>query len=274
MQISEPYKDQTSSGSISSPADSLARTSRKLESAQDSLTQTARRLAQVCGLNSPESFARFDPATFSLRTRQGSLLSTESWPAWSGTWPDAAMWDRTSAYGLLTSEPAICESESSLWPTATANDDGKTPEAHLAMKRRMGERDGTHANRTAITSLSVKVQAWWPTQTWMMPNARDWKSETGSENNSYDKTPNLSRQVYRQNWPTPMEFDHWMTNNPRHDGRQNQLPNVAASFQPSPPVPATQDGPPSFKNAQTSRRRLNPRFVEWLMGLPIGWTEL
>ena len=37
-----------------------------------------------------------------------------------------------------------------LWPTPTANPDNKSPEAHLAMKRRMGERDGTNANRTAI----------------------------------------------------------------------------------------------------------------------------
>ena len=41
------------------------------------------------------------------------------------------------------------------WPTPVANDDNKTPEAHLAMKQRMGERDGTGANRTAITSLQV-----------------------------------------------------------------------------------------------------------------------
>ena len=41
------------------------------------------------------------------------------------------------------------------WPTPVANDDNKTPEAHLAMKKRMGERDGSGANRTAITSLSV-----------------------------------------------------------------------------------------------------------------------
>ena len=41
------------------------------------------------------------------------------------------------------------------WPTPVANDDNKTPEAHLAMKKRMGERDGTGANRTAITSLQV-----------------------------------------------------------------------------------------------------------------------
>lgn len=40
-------------------------------------------------------------------------------------------------------------------PTPVANDDNKTPEAHLRMKQRMGERDGTGANRTAITSLQV-----------------------------------------------------------------------------------------------------------------------
>lgn len=35
------------------------------------------------------------------------------------------------------------------WPTPVANDDNKTPEAHLAMKKRMG------GNRTSITSLQV-----------------------------------------------------------------------------------------------------------------------
>jgi hypothetical protein len=41
------------------------------------------------------------------------------------------------------------------WPTPVANDDNKTPEAHLAMKQRMGVRDGSGSNRTAITSLQV-----------------------------------------------------------------------------------------------------------------------
>ncbi len=44
------------------------------------------------------------------------------------------------------------------WPTPVANDDNKTPEGHLAMKQRMGEREGTNANRTAITSLQVMAQ--------------------------------------------------------------------------------------------------------------------
>ena len=44
------------------------------------------------------------------------------------------------------------------WPTPVSNDDNKTPEAHLAMKQRMGERDGTGSNRTTITSLQVMAK--------------------------------------------------------------------------------------------------------------------
>lgn len=44
------------------------------------------------------------------------------------------------------------------WPTPVANDDNKTPEAHLAMKKRMGERDGSNSDRTAITSLQVMAK--------------------------------------------------------------------------------------------------------------------
>jgi hypothetical protein len=58
-----------------------------------------------------------------------------------------------------------------LWATPVANDDNKTPEAHLAMKRRMGERDGTGADRTAITSLNVLVRA--TEGLWSTPRATD-----------------------------------------------------------------------------------------------------
>jgi len=37
-----------------------------------------------------------------------------------------------------------------LWPTPCANDDNKSPEAHMAMKRRMG--------RNTITSLQVRIK--------------------------------------------------------------------------------------------------------------------
>jgi hypothetical protein len=61
------------------------------------------------------------------------------------------------------------------WPTPVANDDNKSPEAHLAMKTRMGHRDGSNANRTAITSLQVMVKT---ITGWVSPTATD--GERGS----------------------------------------------------------------------------------------------
>lgn len=41
----------------------------------------------------------------------------------------------------------------------------------------------------------------------------------------------------------------------------------------APAQPTTPPGDESSLKDQTSRRRLNPKFVEWLMGLPVGWTD-
>ena len=68
------------------------------------------------------------------------------------------------------------------WPTVTANDDNKSPEAHLAMKERMG------GNRKAITSLSVMAKA--QASGWPTVQARDWKDGACSESrNPQDARP-------------------------------------------------------------------------------------
>jgi hypothetical protein len=107
------------------------------------------------------------------------------------------------------------DQEARRWPTPTANDDNKTPKAHLAMKKRMGERDGTNSNRTAITSLQVTVQ----TNTIATP-----------------------------------------------------------TFPSSPPAHPAETGPESLGAGlnclpPSQRKRLNPLFVEWLQGIPPGWTD-
>jgi len=68
---------------------------------------------------------------------------------------------RTNAAGTITFGANISDLVHlyATWPTPVANPDNKTPEAHLAMKLRMGERDGTHSNRTAITDLQVMAKA-------------------------------------------------------------------------------------------------------------------
>lgn len=60
--------------------------------------------------------------------------------------------DRKNEMGL--------DQEARLWPTPVANDDQKTPEAHLAMKKRMGERDGVQAFHPAPTTTKPGATCW------------------------------------------------------------------------------------------------------------------
>lgn len=231
---------------ISCAEDSPAKTSRKPES-----RPASRDLAAVFGLNSPVSLGWLDLDGCWLRTYQGSLFR-EQCDEWSENWPDSGMWASGEVYELQNSAPVTCENESSLWPTAQASDVFGTRQGSpdwssqglniAATVWRTPDTPGVGGPRNRQNSINQGHQITIAEQAerWMTPIARDWKSETGSENNSYNKTPNLSRQVYRLSHPAPV-------------------------------IP---DGPQSSENVQTSRRRLNPRFVEWLMGFPLTWTEL
>ena len=86
------------------------------------------------------------------------------------------------------------------WPTPVANDDNKTPEAHLAMKQRMGERDGTGTNRTEITSLQVMAKA----STWATPRGEDAEC-AGAHRGTAD---GLHSQSQLTSWVTPAARDH------------------------------------------------------------------
>lgn len=106
---------------------------------------------------------------------------------------------------------------------------------------------------------------------WVTP-----KSLTGGANNKRKQRgaggADLQEQV--KQWPTPASRDYKGENGPAHlengTGRLHldQLPNFV-KYRFSLPDPRTPDGPPSSKACRT----LNPLFVEWLMGWPIGWTD-
>lgn len=73
-------------------------------------------------------------------------------------------------------------------------------------------------------------------------------------------------------WQTPGTDSFRSRGGDRKD--EMGLDQQARFFPTSLPALQIPDGQPSSESVQTSRRRLNPRFVEWLMGFPIGWTEL
>jgi hypothetical protein len=141
-----------------------------------------------------------------------------------------------------------------------ANDDNKSVEAHLAMKKRMGERDGSGANRTAITSLAVSVQlATWPSprrgdgkmggetaedrarrgaggptltdaaklSAWATPQARDSKgAPTNGVQDRGTKGPPLNEQARMAAWATPTVPNGGRTSNStnyRKDGSKQQV---------------------------------------------------
>ncbi len=98
----------------------------------------------------------------SLENRLRARLPVDGSPEFVLTWKQRTMPLGPSISALVASPRPISDSGCTSWPTPVANDDNKTPEAHLAMKARMG------GNRTAITPLQVIVKAimcGWPTPT-------------------------------------------------------------------------------------------------------------
>lgn len=154
------------------------------------------------------------------------------------------------------------------WPTPTANDDNKSPEAHLAMKQRMGERDGTFANRTAITSLQVLVKAW-PTpaaRDYRSPNSQDSQDRRGRAAATGQQLPNFVEHV----WSTPAVADVTGGRKARSGTRSAELLlNGQTEFLSGHLDQTTSTG---GERSSTSGLQLNPLFVEWLMGWPTGWT--
>lgn len=154
----------------------------------------AQRTNGGAGPGTGTSFAWYDPASSSWRTSQLSLPIDTPSASSSPTWPRAGMTRNGTAYRLRPSAPRTSVTGSSLWPTPVAHDDGKTPEAHLAMKQRM-----PGGPRSTITSLTVMVKAvergLWPT-----PRATDGDRGGRGDLLAMVRTGLDSR---RKNWPTP-----------------------------------------------------------------------
>jgi hypothetical protein len=179
--------------STSSAAASHARTSVAPGKAQDSPASD-----RGFGRNSPASFARYDPATHSLKTVQCSLFEdlTESSPI-------LPRWGSMRNGGLFlrpTWEPRTCESEYGLLPTPTATD---------ARGRTYYYSNGT--KDSAVVSL-VGMAKLLPT-----PAATDWKGRYTWETvrRRMDMTrgvrlpEELCREAGKAITPNP-EFWEWM----------------------------------------------------------------
>jgi len=155
----------------------------------------------------------------------------QAWPTPKGTDGTKGGPNQAGSKGDLMLPSAAAQ-----WPTPVANDDNKSPEAHLAMKARM-----KGGPRQTITSLQVLVQQW-PT-----PAARDSK---GANSEQHALVTGGGRKHMDQ-----------LSNFVAHSSHLAQpMPDGQSSCESGPDSP------------QPSTKRLNPAFGEWLMGWPIGHT--
>ena len=185
--------------------------------------------AKSCAL-----LGQYDPATCSWKTSQQSFLCSE---LWSVTWPRWGMTVAGCAYEHRQSVRRIIGIGGGAWPTPVANDDNKTPEAHMRMKARM-----KGGPRYKPTSLNVMVKGiergLWPT-----PRANDAEKRGQIANDPRNGLPAAA-----QHWPTPT----------RHNAKEGAHPAEATRNTPT--------------LAHVAGGKLNPTWVEWLMAWPLAWT--
>lgn len=189
------------------------------------------------------------------------------------------------------------------WPTATAGDAKASGSACYP-------KTSTHQPGTTLTDATERVMRW-PTpraedaaSCGQHPGAMDALNKTAEHwptprtitggGESAARKQELGRmnsgggdlQAAAMQWPTPAGSmtageDLRATWKPgekptREDGKvlQTALTTCTQIWASSPPAPASEpDGPTSSPTDPTSRPRLNVNFVEWLMGVPHGWTD-
>jgi hypothetical protein len=206
----------------------------------------------------------FDHQSFSWRTWQRCFI--EGWTLFSDRWPRSGTTRRGIAYKLPTlarRTSGTGSGSAAYWATPSVNELGIDP-------ARIVDKHGnppTHPNQRLYDKHTGRlVQDGLPQQVLMFPTpqARDWKS--GSTKTDYGNSRPLSEHV---KFPTPTAGDA------KSSGSGNN-PDSAAHTGTS----LTDFVRPDRPNLDGSRQRevvtgqLNPEFVEWLIGLPLGWTMI
>lgn len=234
--------------SISCAAASPAKTSALPERAQGSPVR-----GLVFGLSSLGSFAQFGPDGWSLKTSQLSLL--EGSEPFSGTWPRSGLMRNGIAYRLppLVRRIDVIGSGSLPTPTTKANQMCPSMMSRVVacrnLRAAMNLPTPSASGMPCEGTVRLARKAWLAGQvTLEEANAiagRDVRDKQG-------KVPAYLADAVKR-CPTPCATD-WKTS-AKEGQRRGQLTDPAMGM-----VPAG--------------GQLNPTWVEWLMGFPLGWTAL
>lgn len=203
--------------------------------------------AQDSGARWPGSLAKYDPLTSSWKTPQSSLLA--GLDAFSGTWPRWGTMRIGECSERTTRAPLIGETESGSWHTPTVKDRyGASPKEIEMMTRQAA---GEHIP-TTFRRLRSQVATW--------PTPDTCAGGTGPSQTKRND-PRLQDVV---KWATPCA----------RDGKEQTLSPALAVIHNDKTTSRQLPRQMSAESPELHGGKLNPMWVEWLMGWPLGWTDL
>lgn len=252
---------------------------------------------ETAGLTPSESFAKYDPDGACWRTSQVSLLTPTLEP-YSETWPRQGSMRNGMLFQRPTLAPRIFGKGFGSWPTPTVID------ATMGASTKKGQK-GRHSTQLSHLANDGRIHAGrnlWPTVT-----NQDAKNDGGPSQWNRNIDP-LNVAVKRQ-WRTPLSSDgekqghgnlghqvKWPTPTANCGTGPGERGGADQTSKPLWPTPLKRESYLKTKRGANSpggtplavkavehgmseippkkRGQLNPAWVEWLMGWPIGWTDL
>lgn len=242
-------------------------------------------MKDTSGLGYEKPYAFFDPDTQSWRM-SGDISLWEEQPLLEKL-PPSGMTRNGVLFQQPRWEPITAETESLSWPT---------PRANVAMASTITPEIANNPKRQPNLE-TVVGRRMWPTPTTMdaLPPRSQEAVERHQANNRPGRTtpPTLKDAVAHPTmWPTPKTTDHKTNASPSEVNRHSPSLGAMAQMYPTPRHGSMCGGSGSaemieakFSAGEISAEerqamrsgnggKLNPRWVEWLMGFPLGWTDL
>ena len=226
------------------------------------------------GPTSQEYLVKYDPVSSSWKTCQGSFLPDLE--TFSGTWPRSGSMRNGVVFERAMSAPAIGGNGGSAWQTPRAiygEHPGMVDPSHLTGQAQAGPTPdaGQYGSTTGKDGERRPLLGQMATRHWSTPQAQDAQGAKTPEQIATMRAKghgvkNLNETAVNS-WPTPKARDHRPGGYASEMKRNN--PDLSALAVTHSHPAQTETGQPTLPNTRT----LNPRFVEALMGWPIGWTD-
>jgi hypothetical protein len=206
--------------------------------------------------------AGFHAKTLAQQEKAQELMENEAGcgEKWRGSFvkydPDSSLW-RTHQCSLLGDLDEFLET----WPQWGLMRDGECWEQQMLAQTIRGTESGLSEKLPTPTASDYKSQ----------PTSKSWKAK-GAINYK------LSNPEIQAMWPTPTSHMAKETNAPSEHKRNTPTLTAQVNW-PTPVADDTSHRKNKYAQGGTALStkaggKLNPMWVEWLMGWPLGWTDL